>query len=415
MRGETVSGPLGLEAAHARLSRRGFLRAVGGLAGVVALSPVLDACSSSTAGPFDGRPAGIVDFANWPLHIDKAQDPRGDPEIPSLNRFTDETGILVNYREVISDAEVFFRRIQPFLAAAQPTGWDIVVITNGITLTKLIERNELLYLPSDRRPNFDQNASSLVKNPPYDPDNRYTMAWQSGITGIAYNPKLTGRRVTSLADLFSKEFAGQVGMFGDPVDLPNLAMMAVGIDPATSTERDWNTAADKLRQQREAGIVKAYYNQNYLNALTNGDIAVSMAWSGDIFQRNTSGDPEGLQFVVPREGALLWTDNMCIPEGALHPVDAMTLMDYVYRPDIAAMIAAYVGYVTPVPDARDQILKMAQASGVSAERAATLQAVATSPLVFPSAEDEARLMRYRELKTDDELAQWQEAFGEFYL
>jgi spermidine/putrescine transport system substrate-binding protein len=403
------------EAAHARVSRRGFLRAVGGLAGAVALSPALAACSSAPAGPFDGAPAGIVDFANWPLYIDKAKDARGGTEIPSLNRFTKDTGILVNYREVIPDAEVFFRRIQPYLAAGEPTGWDVMVITNGITLTKLMARNELLYLPGDQRPNFDRNAAALVKNPPYDPGNRYTMAWQSGITGIAYNPQLTGRPVTSLSDLFSREFEGQVGMFGDPVDLPNLAMMAMGIDPETSTPRDWNAAAAKLRRQRDRGIVKAYYNQNYLNALTNGDIAVSMAWSGDIFQANTEGDPEGLQFRVPQEGALLWTDNMCIPQGALHPVDAIRLMDFVYRPQIAAMIAAFVAYVTPVPAARDAIVQMARASGVSATQAATLQQIATSPLVFPSEEDESRLKRYRELKTDAELAQWQAAFGEFYL
>ncbi|MGE5226742.1 MAG: spermidine/putrescine ABC transporter substrate-binding protein [Planctomycetaceae bacterium] len=407
--------PWMFESLHARVSRRGFLRAVGGLAGAAALSPALAACASTPAGPFDGDPAGVVDFANWPLYIDKAKDAQGHPEIPSLNRFTEVTGILVNYREVIPDAEVFFRRIQPYLAAGRPTGWDVMVITNGITLTKLVERNELLYLPSDRRPNFDRNAAALVKDPPYDPGNRYTMAWQSGITGIAYNPQLTGGPVDSLAELFTREFEGKVGMFGDPVDLPNLAMMAAGIDPETSTPRDWNAAAAMLRRQRDRGIVKAYYNQNYLNALANGDVAVSMAWSGDIFQANAGGKPEGLKFVVPREGALLWTDNMCIPEGALHPVDAIRLMDFVYRPDIAAMIAAYVAYVTPVPTARDQILKMAQAKDVTAEQATSLQQIATSPLVFPSEEDEARLKRYRELKTDEELAQWQAAFGEFYL
>jgi spermidine/putrescine transport system substrate-binding protein len=410
-----MAGDLSMfEAAHARVSRRGFLRAVGGLAGAVALSPALAACSSSPAGPFDGVPAGIVDFANWPLYIDKAKV-QDHTEIPSLQRFTKDTGILVNYREVIPDAEVFFRRIQPYLAAGEPTGWDVMVITNGITLTKLVERNELLYLPGDQRPNFDRNAATLVKDPPYDPGNRYTMAWQSGITGIAYNPQLTGRPVTSLSDLFSREFAGQVGMFGDPVDLPNLAMMAAGIDPETSTPRDWNAAAALLRRQRDRGIVKAYYNQNYLNALANGDVAVSMAWSGDIFQRNSSGDPEGLQFKVPHEGGLLWTDNMCIPQGALHPVDAIRLMDFVYRPEIAAMIAAFVAYVTPVPAARDAILQMARASGVAPDQSSSLQEIATSPLVFPSEQDESRLKRYRELKTDDELAQWQAAFGEFYL
>jgi spermidine/putrescine transport system substrate-binding protein len=281
-------------------------------------------------------------------------------------------------------------------------------------LTKLIELEQLLPLPKDRRPNFDANADPLAKDPAYDPGATYTMPWQSGITGIAYNPALTGRPITSIKDLFSQEFAGRVGMFGDPVDLPNFAMIAAGIDPVTSTARDWQTAADLLRQQRNQGIVARYFTQSYVNALQNGDVAVSMAWSGDIFQVNAIGNPKELQFVVPDEGALLWTDNMCIPKGALHPVDAIALMDFVYRPDIAAMIAAYCAYVTPVPAARAELLKMA-GDTTNPDREATLRSVANSPLVFLPAPERAKLKTYRELSTDADISQWDQAFGEFFL
>jgi spermidine/putrescine transport system substrate-binding protein len=240
------------------------------------------------------------------------------------------------------------------------------------------------------------------------------MPWQSGITGIAYNPEITGREITSLQDLFSDEFAGRVGMFGDSVDLPNLAMLAAGIDPVTSKPDDWQEAAELLRRQREDGIVKRYYTQNYLNALANGDVAVSMAWSGDIFQENAIGVPEGLQFVIPDDGALIWTDAMCIPKGAEHPVDAMALMDFVYRPDVAAMIAGFVAYVTPVPEAQAELQGLAEAA-TDAEEAATLASIAASELVFPTSEQRAALTTYRELVSDDELTAWNEAFGEFFV
>lgn len=223
------------------LSRRELLRAAGVTAGAVSLAPILAACSPAVAGPFEGDPQGIVNFANWPLYIDRARDANGVLHIPSLEGFTKQTGIKVNYRQVIEDAEQFFRAIEKWLRADEPTGWDIMVITNGQTLSKLLELDYLMELPANLHPNFDANADATVTNPDYDPTNRYTMAWQSGITGIAYNPKLTGRPITSLGDLFDPAFTGKVGMFGDSTDLPNLALLAAGSSPeaSTSSSRTW--------------------------------------------------------------------------------------------------------------------------------------------------------------------------------
>ncbi len=393
------------------LSRRGFLRGATGAAGAVALGPLLAACSRG--GGVDD-PARVVHFANWPLYLDRRVDDAGNQLRPSLERFTRETGIDVNYREVIPDAETFYHEIQPYLAAGAPTGWDIMVITNGPTLTKLIQQGQVEPLPADRRPNFDANALPELRDPAYDPGSRHTMPWQSGITGIAYNPQLTGRSITSLADLFSEEFAGQVGMFGDAVDMPNLAMVAAGVDPATSTPADWRDAAGLLRRQREAGIVGSYYLQNYVRALTSGEVAISMAWSGDIFQKNTTGDPDGLQFVVPDEGAILWTDAMVIPKGAAHQADALTLMDFVYRPAIAALISGYVAYVSPVVGTDTELVRLADRVEDPAT-ADAYRAIAGSPLCFPSADERAGLRTYRELTTDAELAKWNEIFGEFFV
>jgi len=379
---------------------------------MLALGPLLAACSKDASG-FEGDPTGVVDVANWPLYLDRLTDDQGHVTRPSLLHFEDRTGIRVNYREVIGDADAFYQEIAPYLASGRPTGWDVMVITNGIALTKLRKLDYLVPLDVHQRPNFDRYVADPYRDPAYDPGARFTMPWQSGITGMAYNPALTGRPLTSLDELFNPEWKGRVGMFGDSVDLPNLTMIGLGIDPETSTPDDWNAAAAKLREQREAGIVNEGFRQDYIQALKNGDSVVSMAWSGDIFQVNSTGDPDGLQFVVPDEGAILWTDSMMIPRGAEHPVDAMRFMDFVFDPKIAALITAYVNYVTPVPDAQGVLLDMAE--GADPDTASQLRTVANGPLVFPDPAELASFKTYRELPTDDEIALWNDAFSEFYV
>jgi len=400
----------------ARLTRRDFLHRAGIGAGAFGLGAFLAACAGdgSSTSSFGGDPAGILNFANWPLYIDKVKLDNGRSVRPSLEAFTAATGILVNYREVIQESDWFFQKIEPSLAAGHPTGWDLIVITNGITLTQMIEHGYLVELPTDERPNFDAHVGAFVKSPPYDPGNRHTMAWQSGVTGIAYNPDLTGRPITSLRDLFSQEFKGKVGMFGDIVDMPNLALLAMGVSPEESTTDDWRAAADLLAQQQETHVVRGYYQQNYINALKQGDVALTMAWSGDIFAAKlTKNLPTQMEFVIPDDGALIWTDNMCIPKGAAHLADAMTYMDFVYQPKIAAQIAQYVNYITPVPDAKPVIEQMA-VQEQDPEEAARLRAVAESPLVFPTDDEISKLHTYRELKTQAEVTLWDDLFRSIY-
>jgi spermidine/putrescine transport system substrate-binding protein len=168
-------------------------------------------------------------------------------------------------------------------------------------------------------------------------------------------------------------------------------MMALGINPDKSTEADWEKAADHLKKQKSDGIVRKYYDQGYIDALGRGEVWITQAWSGDIFQKNVS-DHSNFKFVVPQEGGTLWTDNMTIPITAKNPVDALTLIDFFYRPDIAGTLAEYINYVSPVPDARQQIQKDA-AAAKGADKT-TLQQVATSPLVFPADADYERLHYY---------------------
>jgi spermidine/putrescine transport system substrate-binding protein len=281
-----------------------------------------------------------------------------------------------------------------------------MVITNGGSVEKLIRQNFLQELDLARLPNFNRYAAAQFRNPSYDPGNKHTIAWQSGITAIGYNPRLTGREITSFEDLFDPKFKGRVGMFSDTVDLANFTMAGLGIKPESSTPEDWKRAADKLKQQRNSGILRKYIdNAQEIQGLESGDLWISMAFSGDILQINAelekAGKPGELKFVIPKEGGMLWTDNMCIPLKAKHPLDALTYMDFVYQPAIAAQLAEFIEYITPVQDAAKQQMQQ-ELPTATGDRKDTLEAAVKDPLIFPTPADLARTHRYRVLSLPEE-------------
>jgi spermidine/putrescine transport system substrate-binding protein len=402
-----------------RITRRTALQG----AGAASLAAFLAACGIGSKTQVAARQnwvwdkatkAGVLDFANWPLYMDVGQDSKGKTTYPSLTQFTKETGIRVNYSEPIQDNNSFFAKVAPELLLGRAIGYDIIVVTNGIYLTNYQNQHWLTELDPSKLPNFTQNAAPTILARSFDPGNRFTIPWQSGFTGIGYNPALTGRAITSFADLFDPKFKGKVGMFSENQDLGNLALVGVGIKPETSTPKDWQKAADKLKQQRTDGIVRKYYDQSYIDALTKGDTWISMAWSGDIFQANLSAGNENLKFVIPSEGGIIWTDNMCIPLGAAHPLDAITYMNWVYQPAVAATLAEYIEYITPVPSAQQIIQQQAAQTKNAADKAALLQA-ADSPLIFPSASDLSHASYYRVLGDTAETTQWNEIFNAVIL
>lgn len=400
---------------QARISRRNALKGAGALsfAGFLAACGIgttsAPAAAAHTNWVWDkATKAGTLDFANWPLYIDTSGD-ASNPSYPSLVKFTQDTGIKVNYSEPIQDNAEWFAKIAPELQGGQSIGFDIMVVTNGIEMTNYQLKKWLVELDPSKMTNFFKNAAPRLQNRQFDVGNKFTMPWQSGLTGIGYNPKLTGREITSYADLFDPAFKGKVGMFVNNEDTGNLALVGMGIKPEKSKPADWQKAADKLKQQRDSGILRKYYDQSYIQALGNGDTWLSMAWSGDIFQANLSAGNNDLKFIVPSEGGVIWTDNMCIPVGAAHPLDAITYMDYVYQPAVAAMLAESIDYITPVPGAQ-AVIQQDAANATDADTKQSLLDTANSPLVFPSASDLAKTSYYRVL-TPDEAQQWNDIFN----
>ncbi|HEY7429468.1 MAG TPA: spermidine/putrescine ABC transporter substrate-binding protein, partial [Streptosporangiaceae bacterium] len=316
----------------------------------------------------------------------------------------------------IADNLPFYAKIRPSLVAKQYTGFDIIVMTNSSPpLGYLIEFGWLTPLDQSMMANFHKYASPLVKNPPWDRGNKFTMAWQSGWTAIGYNSSIVKDPGSSVDLLFDQRYAGKVGMMSDPQELGSIGLLAIGVEPATSTESEWAKAAKKLQQQKSDGIVRAYYDQSYIDHLKNGDIVVSQAWSGDIFQADLNSKYRDLKLLLPEQGAMFWTDNMCIPMYAQNPKDAMILMDYYYQPDVQSVVEYYNDYICPVPAAKDVLLhptgwaKQALAQ-MKPEIGLPPSVTADAPTVFPDAADMQVSKTYYQYKSQEELTAWNNLF-----
>jgi spermidine/putrescine transport system substrate-binding protein len=400
-----------------RMSRRNLMKLGGASVGAMSLASILAACSkSSTSSPgggtagavnFDPATAGDqINFSNWPLYMDKAHG-----TFPSLNEFTKETNIKVTYNDEINDNSTFVGEILPQLRAGQDTKRDIIVITNGEYLAGLMQNGWLTELDASRRPNFDANAASWAKSPFYDEGNKYTMAWQSGLTGVGFNTDLVNKPPTKLDDLMSTDVfpSGSVGVLKS--DAPDLVMVNLGIDPKTSQQAEWDEAAAWLKKLRDSDTFYAAYDQDYVNDLTAKNLAGTMAWSGDVLYYKIWED-QPFDFIVPENGALLWIDNMCIPAHSANPAGALELMDFYYRPEIAQMLTEWVLYMSPVPAV--QALIEQHAKDETGKYAAQLAATAESPMLWPDQDLLNQVSLGRNITTDAESQAWHATFDSIW-
>jgi spermidine/putrescine transport system substrate-binding protein len=411
-----------------RISRRELFRFAGAGAGALGLSSILAACGvggeEQATGPTPGgegsadwwaqQQAGdLINFTNWPAYIDRDLSIDGPGSRPSLFEFIQETGIDVTYRADINSVEEFYAQIRPALESGQDTGHDIIVITNGQELTEMIQLGYLIELDTSRRPNFDANVGPAFKDPAFDPGNKYTMAWQSGMTGIAYNTKYVDEEITTLEQMLNPKYAGHVGMFNNTADAQNLAMVELGINPETSTPDDWQQAADFLQRFNDSGVLRGWFDQAYLTAIENEDLWVTTAWSGDIINDKLYfPEYSTFEFKALDTGAIVWVDNCCIPNEAANPVGAMMLMDWYYDPKYAAMLTEWNAYVSPVPAGGEIVQDDADAAkGATKE---VYETIVNSPFVFPTPELEANLYNYRVLE-GDEIEQWNDLFNPIFI
>ncbi|MEO7267208.1 MAG: extracellular solute-binding protein, partial [Candidatus Limnocylindria bacterium] len=202
-------------------------------------------------------------------------------------------------------------------------------------------------------------------------------------------------------------FSGRVGGFSDMRDMFGLTLLSLGVEPANATVDDVQRAQQKLLSA-PSGQFRGFYGNEYYDALAAGDLAISVAWSGDISQMNFY-DNDKVKFVVPDTGAMRWNDNLVIPKGGANLDAAHQLIDYYYSLDGAALLSEYVGYFTPVTGLDDRIREDAQAArdDDDAETADLYEALA--PTVVPTSDQTANTFTDKQM-TEDEEREWNDLF-----
>jgi spermidine/putrescine transport system substrate-binding protein len=370
-----------------RVTRRDFITRTGLAVGGLAIAPsILAACggsdsSSSAGGGEGGGGGGDLAFDNWTLYIDKPYDDLYGAG-GTLDEFQKSTGTKIAYTENYNDNNEYFAKIQPLLSKGEPIGPTIIAPTFWMA-GRLLGLDWLDKLPLDKIPNAKNLITNLQK-PPSDPTGEFSLPWQSGMAGIAYNQSVTGRELRSVADLWDPAFKGKIGMLTEMRDTIGLIAMSEGIDLAKPEFDRFQPAFAKLDEQVKNGQIRQFTGNDYVDDLEQGNYAACIGWSGDVVQLSKSNP--NIKFVVPESGGTLWFDTMVLPKGASQEkIDAAAKwMNYVYDPVNAARITETVQYISPVQGVQDELRK----------RGADASALADSQLLFPDATTLANLQTW---------------------
>ena len=327
-------------------------------------------------------PKGPLRISNWPFYIDEKTVPD----------FTAGTGIAVEYSEDVNDNNEFFAKIDEPLKRNQSIDRDIVILTDWM-VARMIALGYCAPLDDAIFPNKTNLLDSL-RDVSFDPGRKYSVPWVSGMVGIGYNPKKTGRELTSVEDLFDPKFKGQVTMLTEMRDTLGLIMLGLGADPTKATLADATAACAKVKQARESGQVRAFTGNDYAADLAAGNISVAIAWSGDI--QGLAADNPDLVWFAPKEGAMLYSDNMLIPKTSDRQGAAHAWLNWCYDPAHSAQIVAGAPYLSAVKGAGEELAKIAPD-------------LAQSPLVNPPDALRAQLRVFRGL-TDAEDQEFNRVF-----
>ena len=337
------------------ISRRGFLaRTALGAGGLALGGSLLASCGGGKEGapkagaPAEGATGGgrTLRISNWPLYIDKQTVPE----------FEKATGTKVEYTEDINDNDEFFAKIDEPLKRNQSVDRDIIVLTDWMA-GRLIRLGYVAPLDDSKFPN-KTNIVDNVKDVSFDAGRKYSVPWLSGMTGVAYNPKKTGRELTSINDIFDPKFQGQVTMLTEMRDTIGLVMLGLGKDPVKATKADVEAAAAKIKKARTSGQIRKFTGNDYAEDLAAGNIAVAIAWSGDI--QGLAADNPNLRWIAPKEGAMLYSDNMLIPKTSDRQDLAMKWIDYVYDPKHSAQIVAGAPYLSGAKGTGAELARLMQ-------------------------------------------------------
>ncbi len=354
-----------LQARRSQLSRRTLL----GGAGMGTAAMMLAACASGggeapQAATDSSDTDKTLNWANWAAYIDEDDD----GNYPTLLRFQEESGISVKYDVAVDDNNTYYGKVRDQLALGQDIGADLVCFTDWM-INRVIRQGYVQPLDRGNIPNATNLISSL-QDPDFDPGREYSLPWQGGFAGICWNKEKVPGGLESVGDLWDPSLKGRVGVLSEMRDTIGLIMLESGVDISGDfTSDEFLTAIEAFQEQVDNGQIRNIKGNAYLEDLKSEDTLAAICWSGDITVINAEAGDKW-EFAIPSGGGTLWNDNFVVPIGSTRKTNAETLIDYYYQPEVAAEVAAWVNYITPVAGAKEAA-------------AAIDPALAENPLIFP--------------------------------
>jgi spermidine/putrescine transport system substrate-binding protein len=312
--------------------------------------------TTAEAGPAKGE----LVFSNWPGYIDPGKN-------GTVAEFEGKTGVTVDYIEDINSNDSFFGKLQPLLEQGQSGERSLFVVADYMA-EQMHDLGYLEEIEHDDLPTVFENILPSLESPAFDPERKFSVPWQGGMTGIWVDTS-KAPEIKSVNDLFDPKYKGKVTMLDELRETPALVMLAEGVDPAKASADEWLAAIDKIGAAADSGQIRRFTGNDYTEDLTAGNIVAAIGWSGDA---SLIENPNA-EWRMPTEGCVSWSENMVIPVGAPNTAAAIAWMNFVYRPEVAADITEYVEYISPVEGVQEILEK-----GGSE--------LAKSEIVFPSDE-----------------------------
>lgn len=369
---------------NSRVSRRAVFAGAGAVAGASALA------SCGSGGGSDA--ANSIRWGNWPLYLDV--DDSGK-KYPTLEAFTKETGIAVEYFEDYNDNDEFFGKVQAQLKLGEDIGYDLVCPTDWMAARWIrlgyTQKFDLANIPNAK------NILPTLASPSFDAKREQTLTWQGIMGGFGWNVEKNPKGIRTLDDLFAPSNKGKIVVLSEMRDTIGIILGAQGVDITKVTEDQFMNAVDFLAKKINDGWIRGVKGNEYAEDLTSGDATAVIGWSGDMFILKSENEGK-FDFAVPESGGTISGDNMLIPSTveAEAKANVEKLINYYYDPAVAAEVAAYVNYVCPVVGAQAEMEK------IDPE-------LAKSEFIFPSDAMMSKLKVFRSLTPTEETT-WTEAF-----
>ena len=262
----------------------------------------------------------------------------------TIGKFQQQTGIQVHY-DTYDSNEALLEKLQSGV-----TEYDVVVPSDYMSRI-LIHQNLLEKLDHSKLPGFS-SLGPRFRSLPYDPNNQHTVPFLWGTTGIGYDKTKVTEPVDSWAILWNSKYKDRILMLDDPREAFGSTLKWKGHSVNTKDPAELKEARDLLIQQKP--LVKTYNSSSFDEVLLSGDVWLAHGWSGQLAK--AADQNPNLAYVVPKEGATIWIDNLAIPKGVRHLEEAYAFINFCMKPEIAGEITNFSGYASP-SDAAKKFIK----------------------------------------------------------